>query len=177
MQTVHWRELQLFIGPKWVFWEEDVNTRLAEPKKSRRRKVEMIYISGKARIHPMTKKRKKRANRKILHYKWQYKMSSNIHKRITLTCNNSPMDLEPQMLRVVAVGRQTRGTATLTAILTSASQSAANASLSNESPPRFRRIEERARVCTAGLFPLWRTVDFLKKSYPFYTVNSCLSRS
>ena len=118
------------------------------------------------------KEKKKRANRKILHYKWQYKMSSNIHKRITLTCNNSPMDLEPQMLRVVAVGRQTRGTATLTAILTSASQSAASASLSNESPPRFRRIEERARVCTAGLFPLWRTVEFLKKSYPFYTVNS-----
>ena len=177
MQTVHWRELQLFIGPKWVFWEEDVNTRLAEPKKSRRRQVEMISISGEARIHPMTKKRKKKANRKILHYKWQYKMSSNIHKRITLTCNNGPMDLEPRMLRVVTVGRQTRGTATLTAILTSASQSAANASLSNESPPRFRRIEERARVCTAGFFQLWRTVDLLKKSYPFYTVNSCLSRS
>ena len=57
MQTVHWWELQLFIGPKWVFWEEDVNTRLAEPKKSRRRQVEMISIFGEARIHPIKKKK------------------------------------------------------------------------------------------------------------------------
>jgi hypothetical protein len=64
------------------------------------------------------------------------------------------MGWEPRTLRVVAVGRQTRGTATLTAILTSASQSAANASPSNASPPRLRKNEEQARVCTAGLFPL-----------------------
>ena len=81
-------------------------------------------------------------------------MSSNIHKRITLTCNNGPMDLEPRMLRVVTVGRQTRGTATLTAILTSASQSAANASPSNANPPRLGKNEEQARVRTAGLFSL-----------------------
>jgi hypothetical protein len=64
MQTVHWWELQLFIGPKWVFWEEDVNTRLAEPKKSRRRQVEMISISGEARIHPITKKIEKEQTEK-----------------------------------------------------------------------------------------------------------------
>jgi hypothetical protein len=54
----------------------------------------------------------------------------------------------------VAVGRQNRGTATLTAILTSASQSAANASPSNANPTRLEKNEEQARVRTAGLFPL-----------------------
>ena len=81
-------------------------------------------------------------------------MSSNIHKKVTLTCNNGPMDLEPQMLRVVAVGRRNQGTAILTAILTSASQSAANASPSNANPPRLGKNEEQARVRTAGLFSL-----------------------
>ena len=154
---MHRWELQLFVGPNRVFWKEDVNAWLAEPKKSCRRQVEMISISGEARIHPITKKR---ANRKILNYKWQTKTNINKHKSEKLTYSNDPTDWEARTLRVVAVGRQNRGTATLTAILTSASQSAANASPSNANPTRLEKNEEQARVRTAGLFPLWELLTF-----------------
>lgn len=82
------------------------------------------------------------------------KRTSTNTKVNKLTYNSDPTDWEARTLRVVAVGRQNRGTATLTAILTSASQSAANASPSNANPTRLEKNEEQARVRTAGLFPL-----------------------
>ena len=79
--------------------------------------------------------------------------NTKVNKR-KRTYSSDPTDWEARTLRVVAVGRQNRGTATLTAILTSASQSAANASPSNANPTRLEKNEEQARVRTAGLFPL-----------------------
>ncbi len=77
-----------------------------------------------------------------------------------LTYSNDPTDWEARTLRVVAVDPRTRETATLTAILTSASQNAASPSPSNASHPRLWKNEEQARVCTAGLFPLWELLTF-----------------
>ena len=94
----------------------------------------------------MTNKKRTSTNTKV-----KKKKNKKKKKR---TYSSDPTDWEARTLRVVAVGRRNRGTAILTAILTSASQSAANASPSNANPPRLGKNEEQARVRTAGLFSL-----------------------
>ena len=64
IQPVHCRKLQFFVWIYWVLGKKYIDPRLAEPQKASRRQLEMIPIPGKARIHPIKKRKKMKLNKK-----------------------------------------------------------------------------------------------------------------